>query len=359
MLIQKPRIPLRQILLYGFLPGFLKIFVYRLRGYKIGKSVSIGLGSVICAKDVSIGDHTKIGLCTIIRGEQINIGSHVRIGSITFLDTPYLEIGDESKINELVFIGGLQSYDSKFVAGKNCQIMQMAFINPSRSIVIGDEVAIGGHCLLFGHNSWLSRIEGYDVSFEEIEIGNNVALSWGVFLLPGTKIGDGSLIAAHSVVNRTVPPKCLAAGYPARVISKSPDFPKQVSEEQKIVILSDIANEMVAYFNGSGLICKKEGGDFRIEQVKKSFLIKRRNTWWFSIEYEFIAEDFALNRSEDLNVFISLKSIPLKLRRQLNAADIAWFDIEKKERPLFCNDAGNEIALFLRRHGIRFIRVKE
>ena len=116
-------------------PGLIKNWIYRLKGYRIGKGVSIGLGSVICGDQVEVGDHTSIGFLTIVRGKDIRIGAHVQIGSTTFLDTPHLQIGEGSKINEQVFIGGLQFPDSRFVLGRNCQIMQMSFINPSRSIV--------------------------------------------------------------------------------------------------------------------------------------------------------------------------------------------------------------------------------
>ena len=226
MLIQKSRIPIKDILLIGFFPCFIKKLVHRLKGYKIGKGVSIGFGSVICAEEVTIGDHTTIGFFTVIRGKNITIGSHVSIGSTTILDTAYIEIGDGSKINEQVFIGGLQFPDSKFVLGKNCQIMQMSFINPAKSIVIGDDSGIGGHCLIFGHTTWLSEFEGYPVEFKPIEIGKSVSVAWRVFLLPGTKIGDGAVVGANSLVHRTIPPRCLAMGFPARVVSKFPDFPR-------------------------------------------------------------------------------------------------------------------------------------
>ena len=117
MLLEKPRIPMRDVLLFGLLPGILKIWVYRLRGYRIGKRVSIGFGSVICADQVEVGDDTKIGFLTIIRGKQVKIGARVQIGSTTFLDTPFMEIGDGTKINEQVFVGGLQFPDSKLVVG--------------------------------------------------------------------------------------------------------------------------------------------------------------------------------------------------------------------------------------------------
>ena len=112
--------------------------------------------------------------------------------------------------------------------------MQMSFINPARSIVVGDDTGIGGHCLLFGHTSWLSQFEGYPVEFDTIEIGNSVSLAWRVFILPGTKIGDGAVIGANSLVHRTIPPKCLAVGFPARVVSKYPDFPREIADEEKV-----------------------------------------------------------------------------------------------------------------------------
>ena len=234
MLTEKPRLPVREILLLGFLPSPLKKLIYRLKGYHFGKGVSISIGAVICGRKVVIGDYTQIGFFTIIRGERIHIGSHVIIGATTFIDTPNLEIGDGTKINEQVFIGGLQFPNASIKIGRNCQIMQLSFINPTRSITIGDDTGIGGHSLIFGHTSWLSQFEGYPVEFDDIEIGNSVSVAWRVFILPGTKIGDGAVIGANSMVHRTIPPRCLAVGFPARVVSKPPDFPKPMTYDEKI-----------------------------------------------------------------------------------------------------------------------------
>src|SRR4030043_2111994 len=182
MLIQKERFPIKEIPVFGFLPDFIKKLIYRIKGYRIGKKVSFGFGSVVSGQKVFFGDYTSFGFFSIIRGKEIKIGSHVSIGATTIMDTPNLEIGDGSKINEQVFVGGLQSPDSKLVLGKNCQIMQMSFINPSKSITIGDDTGIGGHCLIFGHNSWLSQFEGYPVNFAPIEIGRSVSLAWRGFV---------------------------------------------------------------------------------------------------------------------------------------------------------------------------------
>ena len=332
--------------------------VYRFKGYRFGKGVHIGFGSVICGDSVRVGEYTNTGLFTIIRGKQITIGSHVSVGSMTFIDTPYVEIGDGSKINEQVFVGGLQFPDSRFVLGRNCQIMQMTFINPAKSVIVGDDTGIGGHCLIFGHTSWLSQFEGYPVKFMPIEIGKSVSLAWGVFVLPGTKIGDGTTIGANSLVARTVPERCLAVGFPARIVSKYPEFPKEVAEKEKVDILKNIVEEMVSYFNKSGLSCSENGSGFEISEQRKALLGNRERTWRLKVEYERKEEKEIPAGLEDLDVFLSLRQIPGPVRSYLNSKKIMWIDIEKKEQPLFWNDLGEEVALYLKRYGVRLFRVE-
>lgn len=360
MLIKQARVPVKEILLYGLLPGWLKKSIYRLKGYRIGKGVSIGIGSVLIGKEVSVGDYTTIGFCTIIRGQKLTIGSHVQIGATTFLNTPYIEIGDGSKINEQVFVGGLQFPDSKFVMGRNCQIMQMSFINPARSITIGDDTGIGGHCLIFGHTSWLSQLEGYEVNFEDIQIGNSVSLAWRVFVLPGTKIGDGSVVGANSLVNRVVPPKSLAIGFPARVVGKSPHFPKHVGQAEKAEMVKNIIKEMVLFFNGSELPCREKDNDiFEITQSKRSFFRNKEFVWRMQVLFETFPSQVEAIEKNGCHLVLSLCEIPENTRRELSRRNISWVDIEHKEQPYLPNALGEEVSLFLKRYGIRLFRVKE
>lgn len=53
-----------------------------------------------------------------------------------------------------------------------------------------------------------------------VVIGDNVWLARNVSVIPGANIGDGSVIAANSVVSSDIPPNSFAAGTPARVIRK-------------------------------------------------------------------------------------------------------------------------------------------
>lgn len=358
LLTEKPRIPIKEILLYGFLPSFIKILIYRYKGYRIGKGVSFGMGSIIIGRDVVIGEDTHIGLLTIVRGSRIRIGDHVKIGTATFLDTPDLEIGDGTKINEQVFVGGLQFPDSRLTIGRNCQIMQMSFINPARSITIGDDTGIGGHSLIFGHTSWLSKFEGYPVKFEPIEIGNSVSVAWRVFILPGTKIGDGAVIGANSVVHRSVPPRSMAVGFPARVVSKHPDFPLQITSDDKVRFLKEIVEEMIQYLGGFGILCRPIAPD-RYEMVgtRKKRFKKIREHGQLQVLYDPVDSaqtfDFAYPA-----IVLSLEVIPDKVRETIEYRGNMWIDIAGKERSHSGNIFGEEVVKYMGRYGVRFFRVK-
>jgi acetyltransferase-like isoleucine patch superfamily enzyme len=356
MLIEQPRVPIREVLLFGLWPGFIKVMLYRLMGFRIGKGVSIGFGSVICAERVEIGDHTSIGFLTILRGKEIRLGPHVQIGSTTFLDTPYIDIGEGSKINEQVFVGGLQFPDSRFVLGRNCQVMQMSFINPARSVIVGDDTGIGGHCLIFGHTSWLSHFEGYPVDFSPIEIGNSVSLAWRAFVLPGTKVGDGAVVGANSVAHGTIPPRCLAVGFPARVISKYPDFPKDLSDREKVEIFRKIVGELIHFFVLSGLRCTQDGDRYEVLQPTRSWLLRRVRRWRIQVVEGSVREAIDQTSADPLHVLLSLREIPEDVRRSLESRGALWIEIARKERSHLSNALGEEVSQFLKRYGVRTLR---
>jgi acetyltransferase-like isoleucine patch superfamily enzyme len=353
MLTEKPRFPIREMLLCGLLPSPLKKLVYRLRGYRIGPGVSLGLGSVISGEEVEIGAHTRVGFFTVIRGRRIRLGAHVRIGAATILDTPFLELGDGTKINEQVFVGGLQFPDSALIVGRNCQIMQMTFINPTCSIRIGDDTGIGGDCLLFGHSSWLSRLEGYPVEFEPIEIGRSVSLAWRVFVLPGANIGDGAVIGANSLVRGEIPGHCLAVGFPARVVSRPPDFPRELSQAEKAAIFRDIITEMIGFFQGAGLACRQNGVVYEVSQRRRRWFGRRERTWRFVAAADALPQPLPAG----VEVVVSLPEISAPQREEFTRAGRMWLDLARKERSDHGTELGEEIANYLKRHGIRLFRV--
>ena len=49
-------------------------------------------------------------------------------------------------------------------------------------------------------------------------VGNDVWIGMEAIILPGVKIGDGSIVAARSVVSHDVPPYSIVAGNPGKVV---------------------------------------------------------------------------------------------------------------------------------------------
>ena len=224
MLIKRKKIPVKEIILIGFLPSFLKKIIYKLKGHKIGKNVSFGIGSVIIGKEVVIGDNSSFGLLSVVRANNIDIGRFVTIGALTMIDTEKFIIGDDSRINEKVIVGGMKTPESMLKIGKRAIIMEYSFINTTKPIIIGDDTGIGGHCLLFTHGSWLSQLDGFPVAFAPITIGDRVWLPWRVFIMPGVSIGDEVVIGANSLISKDLPSNVLAAGSPAKVLIEN--YPK-------------------------------------------------------------------------------------------------------------------------------------
>jgi UDP-3-O-[3-hydroxymyristoyl] glucosamine N-acyltransferase len=135
VLIKKKKLPMRELVLRGFLPSFLKVWFYRRKGFRIGKNVYFGLGSVIIGKLVDIKDNAKIGFLTILKSNRIDIGRHVHIGSFVYIDTEKLEIGEDSEIREYVYVAGLKTPDSMLKLGKRCGIFQYCFLNSHMEIL--------------------------------------------------------------------------------------------------------------------------------------------------------------------------------------------------------------------------------
>ena len=52
-------------------------------------------------------------------------------------------------------------------------------------------------------------------SFKPVTIGNDVWIGHGAFIRAGVTVGDGSIVGAHAVVTRDVPPYAIVAGNPA------------------------------------------------------------------------------------------------------------------------------------------------
>ena len=99
-----------------------------------------------------------------------------------------------------------------FHADYNCTMLDVAEIHIGDNCLIGPDVGIytAGHRL----EPEGRVLDGYGIP---ISIGNNVWIGGHSVILPGVTIGDGAVIAAGSVVTKSVSPRTLVAGNPAKI----------------------------------------------------------------------------------------------------------------------------------------------
>lgn len=60
--------------------------------------------------------------------------------------------------------------------------------------------------------------------FGRIKIGSNVYIGNNTLVMPGVTVGDNVLIAAGSVVTKSVPNDCVVGGNPARIICSRKEY---------------------------------------------------------------------------------------------------------------------------------------
>lgn len=121
---------------------------------------------------------------------------------------------------------GNQCFSPELVIGDNCSLGENIHISTINKVVIGDGLLTGRYVYISdnNHGGLSSRDNHINPSSRELTskggiiIGNNVWIGDKVSILSGVTIGDGCIIAAHSVVTQSVPPKCMVAGVPARII---------------------------------------------------------------------------------------------------------------------------------------------
>ena len=96
----------------------------------------------------------------------------------------------------------------------NCVILDMNRITIGNNVMIAPNVTISAatHPLSAVERRSRKCLTGEIVIEDDVWIGCNAAI------LPGVRIGRGSIVGAGAVVNRDVPPHSVVAGVPARII---------------------------------------------------------------------------------------------------------------------------------------------
>lgn len=155
-----------------------------------------------------------------------------------------MSLKDEMIINlRRVCSGGVNIKKLKkkgLIIGKGCWIGNGVFIDPTfyYLITIGDDCTITSNVHILAHDASTKKVLGY-TKVGQVNIGNKVFIGANVLVLPGVNIGDNSIIAAGSVVTKSIPQNEVWGGNPAKKICDLSLYIQKHCTE-KYVKLSDI-----------------------------------------------------------------------------------------------------------------------
>lgn len=88
----------------------------------------------------------------------------------------------------------------------------------AKEITIGNGVRIGRNVSIRDYNGAHVIVNDSYVNHAPVHIEDHVWLCSGCTIMPGVTIGEGSVVATNAVVTKSVPPRSLVAGVPAKVI---------------------------------------------------------------------------------------------------------------------------------------------
>lgn len=106
--------------------------------------------------------------------------------------------------------------------GRNVEIgygCLLGGVDPSR-IHLADNVVVTARTVILDHdNAYYYTFDG-DVVCGDVHIREGSFIGIGCVIYPGVKIGPRAVVGALSFVKSDIPPFCVAAGQPARVVKE-------------------------------------------------------------------------------------------------------------------------------------------
>jgi acetyltransferase-like isoleucine patch superfamily enzyme len=175
------------------------------------------------------------GLAAIENNVRLRYANNIRLGHGAYLDQGvYLHAcpsGIDIGENTIIMHGAvLHVYNfrnlpaSGIKIGKDSLVGEYSVIRGQGGVKLGDRVYTSPFTQILAVNHIFSDPDkpfiDQGITAEGITIEDDVWLGAGSIVTDGVRIGKGSVVAAGAVVTQDVPPHCVVAGIPARVIKK-------------------------------------------------------------------------------------------------------------------------------------------
>ena len=189
--------------------------------------------------------HSRATSIIVARDVVINLAKSARIQVLKgrFLigesDAPTRQRTRKTEITladnaQLILHGDVILYEGvgvRVTEGAKLSIGDHTYINRSASIDCTQEITIGDYCAI-SDNVQILDSDFHPITYngktsmmsKPVHIGNHVWIGRSAIILKGVTIGDGAIIGAGSIVTKSIPPRCLAVGNPARVIKENVEW---------------------------------------------------------------------------------------------------------------------------------------
>ena len=96
-------------------------------------------------------------------------------------------------------------------------------ITVGSTVEIGQDFTCGRDVVIRSYDGHTIDEKNYQIS-KPIKIGKHVWVGQGATILKGVEIGDNAIIASGALVTKDVPPKCIVAGVPAKIIRENVEW---------------------------------------------------------------------------------------------------------------------------------------
>lgn len=183
----------------------LKIFLKDSSGVVFkGKHVKIlHKRKIECGKTLFLGDYVFINA---LSKNGIQIGNNVSIHRNTIIDCT----GGIRAIGEGLKIGNNVGFSP------NCYIQVRGKVKIGNNVIFGPDVSIFSETHIYSDADKFINEQGETRKGVVIEDG--VWIGAGATIIDGVTVGENSIVAAKSLVNKNVPPFSIVGGIPAKVL---------------------------------------------------------------------------------------------------------------------------------------------
>ena len=223
------------------------------KNVKIGKNVTITVGDyskLIIGDDVTLKDNViiKVSGDSIAKiGDNVSLGENVKFRTLNNSVSNIkrgCRIDDESCINV--------TDASKLIMGSGCALkrFQDFYVFKNSEAKFGERTTLArsnmihvldhtkfqcGKDCMFSYKINIRTLNSHTIftqngikhTKESVILGNHVWIGMECILMPGTNIGDCSIVGASTLVNKKIPPHCLVVGTPCRIMEEGVDWSRK------------------------------------------------------------------------------------------------------------------------------------